>query len=152
MKHWPDMPIISKEEAERDPHPKQARIVVPTKEQVDAILERIHRGNRCGECQFFDHAQGQAELKKQEVFETAFGALEHDPAWYGRTDIYGLCDQWEGHMTTSISPCVVPNQFLDATIPYNCRDNPVDCPHFKKKTGSGGSRKHYVGKRRNYEE
>lgn len=152
-RHWPEMPIISQEEAEKDPHPKQARIVVPTKEQAEAILERIHRGNRCGECAHFDRAQGQEELKNQEVFEMCFNALEHDPAWYGRMDLFGLCDQWEGHMTSAISPCTVPNQFLDSDITYYERDQPVDCPYFKKKLDvGGGSRRHYVGKRRNYEE
>lgn len=154
MKRYPDMPIVTQEEAEQDPVPSDARIVVPSKEDQEIILARAHNRNRCGACQHFLLRQGQAELLDQQLFNRLYEELDHDPAWYGRTDLFGICDQWDNHMCSIMSPAVIPNQFLDSSIPYDLRDNPVPCPVFLKKqtTGVAQSKRSFVGKRTNYEE
>ena len=146
--------MVTPEEAEQDPHPTDARIVVPSKEMQEMILERAHNNNRCGACKHFLLKQGQTELQDQELFQKLFNELEHDIAWYGRLDLFGICDQWDAHMCCILSPAVIPNQFLDSSIPYDLQDNPVPCPYFLKKqtTGVQASKRSFIGKRTNYEE
>lgn len=149
----PDMPVVTQEQAERDPDPKQARIVVPTEAEQEYYLSRAHNDKRCGDCKSFLWSQGQMELKEQKVFERCFEELAHDPAWYGRTDLFGLCSQIDGHMCAVMTPATIPLQYIDSDAPYEVRDTPQECPHFeRKKKGALQSQKHYVGKRRNYEE
>jgi hypothetical protein len=150
---WPDLPVVTKEEADRDPEPKEGRIVVPNEQEREYYLARAHNNERCGDCAHFLHSQGQHELKEQEVFKRIFEELKHDPAWYGRLDLFGLCDQWEGHMCAVMTPATIPLQFLDSEAPYEVRDTPQKCPQFRKKSGGAlQSKRSFIGKRRNFEE
>lgn len=147
------LPIVTEEEAERTPMPGEARIVVPDEATVEEVLHRVHNRGRCGECRHFLLGQGQAELQDQQVFERAFEELEHDPAWYGSTHMFGLCDQWEGHMCHAMAPAHIPAHFLNSSLPYEAQDAPQPCPQFvRRQKGVLQSKRHYQGKRRNYEE
>lgn len=146
--------VITEEQRERDPLPKDVRIVVPDEKTQEAVLKRIHKKQVCGECAHFDLRMGQEEYVNREgVFLHAYYALEHDPAWYGRTDMYGACHQWDGHMPHAMAPIMIPSQFTDSSLPYEQRDQPIECPYYRKRKHKDvmGSRLHYVGKRRNYE-
>jgi len=147
--------VVTEEERAKNPYSKEARIVVPDEATQEAVLKRIRKLHVCGHCKFFDLPMGQQEfVRDQQVFLTAFDSLQHDPAWYGRPDMFGACHQWEGHMTHSHAPITIPSQFLDSSLEYSQRDQPVECPYFKERKHVGEvatSRMHYVGKRRNFE-
>ena len=147
--------VVTEEEKAKNPYSGEARIVVPDEATKEAVLKRINKLYICGHCKFFDLRMGQEEfVSQQQVFMMAFNSLQHDPAWYGRTDMYGACHQWDGHMPHAFAPITIPSQFLDSDLPHDLRDQPKECPHFKSKKHAGEvatSRMHYVGKRRNYE-
>ena len=147
--------VVTEAEKALDPNPREARIVVPDEATKEAVLKRIHKLHICGHCRFFDLRMWQEEyVNRQEVFMMAYDSLQHDPAWYGRTDMYGACHQWDSHMPHQFAPITIPSQFLDSGLPHEKRDQPVECPYFKEKKHIGDvatSRLHYVGKRRNFE-
>lgn len=147
--------VVTEEEKARDPNPREARIVVPDEATKEAVLKRIHKLHICGHCRHFDLRMGQEEfVSQQEVFKMAFDSLQHDPAWYGRTDMYGACHQFDGHMPHQFAPITIPSQFLNSDLPFTQRDQPVECPYFTERKHRGEvatSRLHYVGKRRNFE-
>lgn len=147
--------VVTEEEKAKNPYAGEARIVVPDEATKEAVLKRIHKLHICGHCKFFDLRMGQEEfVRDQQVFVTAFDALQHDPAWYGRPDMFGACHQWDGHMPHQFSPITIPSQFLDSSLPYELRDQPKECPYFDERKHRGEvamSRMHYVGKRRNFE-
>jgi len=147
--------VVTEEERARNPNPTEARIVVPDEATKEAVLKRIHKLHICGHCRHFDLRMGQEEyVNKQEVFLTAYNVLQHDPAWYGRPDMFGACHQWDGHMVHTHAPITIPSQFLNSDLPHEQRDRPVECPYFVEKKHVGDvatSRIHYVGKRRNFE-
>jgi len=161
---WPDfkMPVVTQEEAHDNPNPGAQRLVVPGKEEQEYWEQRIHNPHRCGHCKFFNWEGGQRELKRQEVFERIFNELEHDPAWYGRVDLAGLCEQFEGHMTFKVSPPVIPRHLIDSDVDttfesygeilaHPDKDQRVDCPYYTPGKGVAATRQ-YVGKRVNAEE
>lgn len=147
--------VVTEAEREKNPYAEEARIVVPDEETQEAVLKRIHKLHICGHCKFFDLRMGQEEfVSRQKIFELAYDSLQHDPAWYGRPDMYGACHQWDGHMPHQFAPITIPSQFLDSSLGYDQRDQPVECPRFSERKHRGEvamSRVHYVGKRRNFE-
>jgi hypothetical protein len=124
------MPIVTKEEADRTPNPNHARIVVPDKDEYDKIMKLINDPRRCGLCEHFRLRQGQMALKEQQTIPMAIHEYDHNIQWYGDLSKYGLCAKWEGHLVHCIAPARIPNQFLDSSIPYNERDRAVECPSF----------------------
>jgi hypothetical protein len=147
--------VVTEEERAKNPYAEEARIVVPDEETQEAVLKRIKKLHICGHCRHFDLRMGQEEfVSRQEVFKMAYNSLEHDPAWYGRTDMYGACHEWDGHMVHQFAPITIPSHFLNSDLPFDQRDQPVECPYFVEKKHArdvATSRLHYVGKRRNYE-
>lgn len=159
--------IVTQDEADRVA-PSGQRIVVPDKETQEEILERAHRGNRCGDCANFRLQQGQAMLADQRVFLELYKQLGHDPAWYGRTDVFGLCAAFDmTHMCATHTPAVVPAHLLDSSLSNQvqrdmvdgktyaaaAKDEPRECPYYRKKNSAPGTDQgfHYLRKRRNYE-
>jgi len=147
--------VVTEEERAKNPYATEARIVVPDEATQEAVLKRINKLHICGHCRHFDLRMGQEEfVSQQKVFLMAFDSLQHDPAWYGRPDLYGACHEWDGHMAHFYAPITIPSQFLNSSLDHDHRDQPVECPWFKEKSHPGEvatSRIHYVGKRRNYE-
>lgn len=136
-----NMPIVTKEEADRSPNPDYARIVVPDHDEYEKIMQLMHDPRRCGLCEHFRLQQGQHELQEQQTVPVAVNEMDWNAQWFGETSKYGLCAKWEGHMVHAVSPARIPNQFLDSSIPYDQRDQPVECPAFtsrRRGVGKGG--------------
>ena len=147
--------IVTKEEAEAKPIEEcggASRIVVRDQEEKERALDRVYHSHVCGECQHFDLRMGQEELKNGRTFMQLFNELEHNPQWYGNLDMFGFCHQWDGHMCHAMAPATIPCQFVNSDTPYIEQDRPVECPVYKRREKGFGSRAHYVGKRRNYEQ
>lgn len=147
--------VVTCQEAEETPWDEyysttrsSGRIIVPTAAEKDAVLRRLAgtEPKLCGFCKFFDLEIGQKEFAKdQNAFNLAFTELEHDPAWYGRTDMMGACHQFDGHSPHAMAPAKIPNQFLDSSIEYKQRDRAVECPHWKpRRAGERSSRRRIV--------
>lgn len=147
--------VVTRQEANETPweeyHAKTrspGRIIVPTEEQRDAVLRRLSgtEPKLCGYCKHFDLEIGQREFAKdQNAFTMAFNELEHDPAWYGRTDMMGACHKFDGHSPHAMAPAKIPNQFMDSSIEYKQRDQAIECPYwYPRKTGERSSRRKIV--------
>jgi hypothetical protein len=144
--------LVTAEEAEEAGDPVRPRVVIPTEEQYEEALRQYKDPRCCGFCEHFLLRMGQAELESQRVIPTAVQEYDHSLQWYGNQKQFGLCDQWDGHMTSAMGPITIPKHFLDSTAPYETRDKPVECPAYKQRSKGLRSIRHYVGKARNYEE
>jgi hypothetical protein len=144
--------IVSKEEAQASPDPDRPRVVVPDPEQYEAMLKQLTDPRRCGNCEHFLHRLGQEEIKKQKVIPTAIHEHHHNVQWFGNQQQFGLCEQWEGHMTSAIGPITIPKHFVDSNCTYEDQDTSVECPYYRQKGKGLRSIRHYVGKARNWEE
>jgi hypothetical protein len=153
--NWSDMPIVTKEYAERHPvdESREARIVVPDQETIERLDQQMRNPKCCGMCKSFRLRQGQEQIQSERVFERAIVEFDWDPSWIGDPRMYGTCDQWEGHSCSFYAPTKIPLKFLDSSVSYESQDSPRDCPAFKYR-GKGvlSSAVHYIGKRQNYEE
>lgn len=147
--------VVTRQEAEETPWEEYqantkapGRIVVPTKEEKDAVLRRLSGTDPrlCGYCKYFDLEIGQKEFARdQNAFNMAVNELEHDPAWYMRVDMMGACHKFDGHSPHAMAPAKVPNQFMDSSIEYNQRDQPIDCPYWTpRRPGERSSRRRIV--------
>lgn len=147
-----DVPVVTAEEAARDPLPRDARVVVPTGSDAEQIVERARQNQRCGMCRHFRLRQGQEEFRDQQLFERLFSEMEHDPLWYGRTDLFGLCARWDGHMVHAFAPRRIARHFLDSSVTYANKDESVECPDWDSAGVGQRGTPSFAGKRRNYEE
>lgn len=150
--------IVSRDHADRTPFLDAGvpnRVVMPTEEEAKKLIEQFsgNNGRLCGHCRNFNLQLGQEEyVREQHVFELAFNELQHDPAWYGRTDMFGACAAYDGHMAHAFSPCKVPRHYYDSSVPYAGKDEPTDCVDFApRQAGVRSSRMHFIGMRRTYE-
>ena len=143
--------LMTAEEA-KESDPERPRIVLPTEEEYEAAVRQYKDPRCCGMCQHFLLRMGQAEIEGQKVIPMALHEYGHNAQWYGNTKQYGLCEQWDGFMTSAVGPIHVPRHFIDSSAPYTERDMPVECPAFKPRGRGLRSVRHYVGKARNYEE
>jgi hypothetical protein len=139
----------AQEQGDPNDHP---RVVLPTEEEYEAAIKQYTDPRCCGLCEHFLLRMGQAEIKKQNIIPMALREYKHNLQWYGNTGQFGLCDQWEGHMTSAMGPITIPKHFLDTSLPHGERDQPVECPAYKQRAKGLRSLRHYAGKARNYEE
>jgi len=128
------------------------RLVVPNAEEYEKTLHQLTDPRCCGMCDHFLHRMGQEQLREERVIPRAVREHQHNIAWYGNQQLYGLCDQWDGHITSAVGPINIPRHFLDSSVAYEERDRPVECPAYKPRGKGLRSLQHYVGKRRNWEE
>lgn len=144
--------ITTKEEALACPDPDRPRIVIPDMAQYEETLRMITDDRCCGRCEHFLLRMGQQQLREEKVIPRAIHEHDHNVQWYGNQNQFGLCEQWDGHMTSAIGPITIPQHFLDSSVPYYDRDKPVECPAYDQRGRGLRSVRHYVGKARNYEE
>lgn len=135
-----------------DPKVDGPRVVLADEEAV----ARFRSDKICGQCAHFLHRRGQEEAAKQGLFKTLFDKQElgHDPAWYGSPGMFGLCEEWEGHLAHALAPCKIPKHFLDSTLmapdpitggPKADKDHPVNCPHYRESGQFRRQLKVYMG-------
>lgn len=125
--------VVTKDYALENPlgRANDARIVVPTEADLDRYTKAS--GRICGNCEHFNYRLGQQEyVGEQQVFQVAFQELEHDPNWYGRTDSFGGCEQWDGHMCSWATPITIPRHLLDSEVSYAEKDEMRECPYFRQ--------------------
>jgi hypothetical protein len=144
--------IANEEDVQRKPDPDRPRIVIPNPEEYEKTLLQMHDHRRCGNCEFFLLRQGQDEIRQQQVMPQAMTEYKHNIQWYGNLGQYGLCDQWDGHMTSALAPITIPRHFIDSSASYEEQDSSVECPYYKKRSKGLRSLRHYAGKIRNWEE
>lgn len=146
--------FVTEDEKEQSPDPNRLRprIVVPDKEHFDQIMRCMYDSRRCGNCGFFLLRQGQELVHQGKIILEAVHDHNHNAQWYGNQNQYGLCDQWEGHLASALGPIRIPRSFLDSSVSYEEKDQSVECPYYKPRGKGMRSLRHYVGKRRNYEE
>jgi len=127
-----NIPVYTQSEIrEKGISKEQAKVVVPDGAEAKKVLERLHPANRCIECKHFDLRKGQEEIRRQNLFQKLFKEMEHDPAWYGRVDLFGLCGQSHGQlMVHAYAPARVPRHYLDSDTAYEKKDENVPCPSF----------------------
>lgn len=135
--------IVTESEARSDPFdPKKhqgPRIVHPDDDFVQAYRE----GQMCGNCAKFRLRAGQEAILKSKLWESLFSKEEfrHKPEWYQNPHEYGLCDEYDGHLTSARAPCMIPRHLLDSAVagydpvtkmPHPRKDEPTKCPHYRK--------------------
>ena len=132
MKNW--IPAVTEEQLKENPHlHEDARVVIPTSEETEQIVKSMQTDRRCGKCKHYRHAQGQEEILNQDLWSELFTSMEHNPLWYGRLDMYGLCGASGGeYMTTAWSPAEVPKHFVDSDCSHAEKDESVDCPEYQE--------------------
>lgn len=126
-----DRPIPVVLESEKHKLPERAAKIVVPDERTD-LLEILRPKRFCIECRHFSLRKGQLEIKEQEVFEQLFDklAFNHDPAWYGRTDLFGLCRACDGLMVHAYAGARIPRDRVDPGASYEDKDKTVECPHY----------------------
>ena len=135
-----DVPVVSREEAERNPDPDHARVVLPEEgPELDRFLDRIRSGRACGNCAHFDYEKGQEYLHTEGLHilrELDLQSIGHasDPRRIG------VCRELSGgpeelFLTHADSPAQCPLRKLDSRCPRTRRDESVRCPYFRKRVG-----------------
>lgn len=134
--------VVTEEEAAERPYDPQTdgpRLVVADEDAV----ARLRSNKICGQCAHFLHRRGQEEAARQGLFKSLFDKKQHNhnASWYGDPRMFGLCEEWEGHMTHAMAPCKVPKHFFDSSLmepdpmtggPKPNKDEPTDCPHYRE--------------------
>ena len=131
-----NIPLVTKEEAEANPRPKDARIVVPNAEEMKKVQERMQPKRVCGECVHFNLRQGQREIRRQGLVGRLVNEEKWDLSWVGpRFDLYGLCDHLSSDdqfLTHATAPARVARSFLDSDTDYESKDESLECPFWEK--------------------
>lgn len=136
------MRVETHEEAQQNPNPDYARIVLPESgESLEEVLEVIKTNRRCGKCSHFDYELGQQALTgrdnvmKQLIRERELSSLAHAI----RTNEIGACRHWSQgadrlHLVHAMSPAKVARQFTGSYTRKN-RNESVDCPDYQEVSG-----------------
>lgn len=137
------MRVETHEQAQENPDPDYARIVLPEKgPELEQALDVIKTNKRCGKCEHFDFELGQKALYHKDkpvmaqiMRERELSSLAHsiDP------NTIGACRHWSQgadrlHLVHSISPAKVPRHFAGGHTRRN-RNELVDCPDYHEVHG-----------------
>lgn len=135
--------IETHEQAQKNPNPDYARIVLPESgPELDQALEIIKTERRCGKCAHFDFELGQAALYHKDkpvmaqiMRDRDLGSLAHamDP------NTIGACREWSQgrdrlHLVHVSSPAKVARQFAGSYTRQN-RNEMIDCPNYQEVSG-----------------
>jgi len=135
----PDIPVVSQEEAERNPRPDKARIVVPDCAEGHEAMERILTNRRCGYCRHFSLRRGQEIIRNPHdplmirmIKEMKIKSISDNIDW----NELGLCEHWTGgrgeeFFTCSTSPARVHRHRLDSNCDYTRKDDNLKCPVYE---------------------
>jgi hypothetical protein len=123
----------------------EGMVIIPDGEEGEEIINRLTSPRRCGDCVHFDLKFGQEFVHDRK--EGFIPRLDREMNLRSvRTQInwkeVGICRYWTGgrreeFFTCTTSPARVHKWRLDSSVPFNQKDENVECPAFEPRGSDG---------------